>query len=102
MYVIRFTYPVKIGRRNDLIELFKSMPEYGLPSPPHGWRIYRDTHLSPYNEVTNEMEFESMTEFEAWWEECWAAPRAREVFDKMMETVERGGGGELRRVEVLK
>jgi len=100
MQVIRFALQAKNGCTNELVEWVKSWPDYGLPIPPHGWRVYWHTQFSPWDVVVNEIE--SLAEHEAWWKEWWAAPRAPEVAEKLGELTERGGGGEFWAVEVLK
>ena len=80
----------KDGCTNELVEWFKSWPEYGLPIPPHGWRVYSHSQFSPWDVVVNEIGFESLAEHETWWKEYWAAPRVREDMDRMAEIAERG------------
>ena len=99
--VVRFTLQAKKGCIDELVEWAKSWPDYGLSSPPHGWRVYWPSQLSPWNVVFHEIELENLTEHEARWKELWVAPRVGEVLDRLAEISERGGGGEVWQMEVL-
>ena len=99
MLVMRYTLPVKQGRETELVELIKSMPDYGLPPAPHGERIYSGADFSPWDVVVYEADFESLDEYQAHMKEWFSAPRSREWLDKSRELGERGGGAELWTVE---
>lgn len=102
MYVVRFTHPAKQGRTGELAELFKSTSDYGFPPPPHGWRLYQPSHLGPWGVVVNELEFESLAQYEEWDRTRLAVPRFGEVIAKVQELAGPSGSGELWRVETLK
>jgi hypothetical protein len=82
-----------------LAEAIKSQTEYELPKPPHGWRVYRPHTLGPWYVVIWEMEFENVTEYDAWFKELVAAPRLREWIDLRRGLVADKGGGEVWTVE---
>ena len=95
MIVVRWTFHAKSHCTDELVESITSQPEYGLPEPPHGWRVYWHSPLGPWNVVTWEVEFESLPEYEAWLKEFMSAPRFGEWYDLRRNLVDRGGGGEV-------
>ena len=99
MKVVRMTYYAKSWCSRKLIEAFKAYPEYGLPDPPHGWRIYSESTFSPWDVVIHEVDFESLEECDAFLKELWAAPRIREYLDLHSDLIDRGGGAEFWNVE---
>jgi len=101
MLVMRFTHPAKQGQTRELAEHLKSFPDYGTPRLPHGWRVYRSTHLGHWGVVIQEMEFESLAQFEEWMSERNAAPRFGEWHARYLELAEPSGSGEIWSVETL-
>ena len=99
MIVVRWTHNVKPSCSGKLVKAIKSYPEYGLPDLPHGWRIYSPSPLGPWEVVTWEVDFESLTEYDAWLKELVAAPRFGEWHDLERDLVDRGGGGEVWNME---
>ena len=91
MIVVRITWPVKRGAEQKAVELIKSLPDYEIPRPPHGERIYWE-YLSPMCEVIHEMQFENVAEWDALVKEMTAAPRFGEVWSKFAELLLPGGG----------
>ena len=102
MIVVRRTLQVKEGADNKLLALIKSWPDLGLPSPPHGVRVYTYGKASPWGIVIWEQDFESLAEQAAFMKEYFAHPSAGEETDKFMELVEsRGSTTEYWRMEQI-
>lgn len=99
MIVVRWTWPTKPGGGGAVREWIKSYSEYGLPKLPHGSRIYSPSSLGPWHVVVWEVIFEDIAEYTAWSTEFWAAPRVREYLGASNDLLERGGGGEVWRME---
>ena len=99
MIAVRWTWHTKPHCYNELAEALKSQAEYEIPKPPHGWRIYRPHTLGPWYVVVWELEFENLTEYEAWNSEFWAAPRLREWRDLWRDLIAGKGGAEVWTVE---
>jgi hypothetical protein len=101
MFVMRFTHTAKQGRTRELAEHLKSFADYGIPRPPHGWRVYQSTHLGRWGVVIQEIEFENLAQFEDYMSKRNAAPRFGEAYARYLEFAEPSGSGELWRVETL-
>ena len=101
MLVMRYTLYAKANCAAEIVKLHKSMPDYGLPRPPHGERMYSGADFSPWDVVIYEVDFESLDEYQAYMGELSSAPRVSEWLDKSRELTERGGRGELWTVEHL-
>jgi hypothetical protein len=100
MFVARWVIEVKKGRINDVVNVIKSRPDYGLPQAP-AERLYTPTLFGPRNVVIIESDYEDQAEYEAVMKKMWAAPRWREWWDTYQELLERGGHGEQWHMEYL-
>ena len=100
--VVRRTLQIREGKEKEFVEMVKSWSELGLPSPPHGHRIYTYGKASPWGLVIWEQDFESLAEKEAFDKEYWDVPEAHEQAGMFMELVESSGSTtEFWRVEHL-
>ena len=99
MKAFRWTWHAKKSCTDELVEAIKSWPEYGLPKPPHSWRVYWHSALSPWDVVVWEVEFADMAEYQAWIDEFYASPRVGEFYERRRGLTDRGGGGDVWNVE---
>jgi hypothetical protein len=100
MLVHRAEFTVKHARGGDLVRLLKAGIEYGLPTPPYGIRIYRP-HIATFDVVIVDAEFDSLAQYEAFWEGFWASPRVDEYIEKFRELREPGGSETIWDVETV-
>ncbi len=94
MIAHRRIFQARPGRQMELVDLVRAGSEYGFPEPPHGRRVYW-AHISSYNQVILEIDFESHAELEAYWDEWRSSPGAEEFGKKFYELTGSGGGAEI-------
>ena len=94
MIIERYTFPVKVGYRDEFVELIKaSIAESGLTP-----RVY--TYIvGPHDVVISDAVFETEEERLKYWEEIdWSKPKAAEFQKKYADLAENGATNVLLRV----
>lgn len=97
MIAERRTYTIKVGQEDQaMVDLIKA--EMEAIGPEVVSRVYRSA-ISPLGVVIHEMEFEDITEREAFWAK-WREKRATpEFWEKWREIVAQGGNVEIWQLE---
>jgi hypothetical protein len=94
VFVTRWIENVKKGHVKELVELTKAMPDYGVPPPPHGVRVYSGGAFSDWDVVIYETEYENWEEYHAYMKEFYASSQGLEWLEEHRKHIERGGHGE--------
>ena len=102
MIVNRMVFNFKPGKLSEAVALVRAgLEEYGLPETPHGMRMYRP-HVSSYDQLIIEVEFEDLAQHVAYWKAWFASPRADEWSERWLALRALGVGEEILNVETLK
>ena len=92
MLVNRRTFIVKRGCMEEALALLKAEKE--RVSHPHAGRIYTPS-IGPFGVLVNEVEFESLEEYERFWAEWSASPEGAAFMEKWYDLTETGGTNEI-------
>jgi hypothetical protein len=92
MLVHRTTFVVKVGKRDEAVEVLKSGADYLEKVPT--FRVYGSS-IGPRDTLVLELEFENLAEYERFWDEWFATPESAAVMEKWVQLREPGGTSEI-------
>ena len=95
MIVQRITYTLKPGRMPQALAMVSA--EIERVSPPHAVRVY-SPGTGSWDEITLELEFESVAESDEFWEQYRANPGTSEYLAKFSELTTPPTRGEFRSI----
>lgn len=94
MIVNRRTFIVKRGCLEDARALAMSLREFEQIRKLSAYRLYLP-NIGAFDQIAMEAEFESLEEYEAWWNEWASSPEAAAFFEKWFDLTETGGVNEI-------
>ena len=92
MIINRRTFPVKLGKMDEVVAVLTTGGDVVPNTPP--FRILVPS-VGTFDRVTLELEFESLAHYETWWDAWGESPDSDEVMERFHACVDPGGVNEI-------